>query len=219
MITHYHHYRTREREWGGPDNTRFPDSNPTTAINRYRTLSTHALLTISNVRNISIHVEEFLPTLTTLAKTAYSHERTNHEPTKPTQSHETKTAPVNDLPTWALILAVALALAVLIVVGVYLLSRQLQHKEPYAGVMRLRTRQKINFFRFMATDSRVPKKVKFVPILLALYLLMPFDLIPDFIPVIGYIDDVGVIILALVLMVKLTPAETITAILEKASDH
>lgn len=71
----------------------------------------------------------------------------------------------------------------------------------------------------MATDSRVPKKVKFVPILLALYLLMPFDLIPDFIPVIGYIDDVGVIILALVLMVKLTPAETITAILEKASDH
>jgi len=70
----------------------------------------------------------------------------------------------------------------------------------------------------MATDSNVPKTVKFVPVLLWLYLAMPFDIIPDFIPVLGYIDDVAVIVIALVLMIKFTPHETVLTITERVKN-
>ena len=101
-------------------------------------------------------------------------------------------------------------------VGVVVLTKRLQNREPYAVILGLRTREKIRFFRFMATDSRVPKLVKFIPVLLAAYLAMPFDLIPDFIPVLGYVDDVGMIVVALVLMVRWTPRDSIDAIVERA---
>lgn len=117
--------------------------------------------------------------------------------------------------SWISLLAISAAVAVLVVVGVLALSRYLQNREPYASVLSLKTRQKLRFFRYMATDGRVPRVVKAIPFLLALYLAMPIDLIPDFIPVLGYVDDVGVIIVALLLMVRFTPAETIAADLER----
>ena len=117
--------------------------------------------------------------------------------------------------SWISLIAISAAVAVLVVAGVLALTRYLRNREPYASVLSLTTRQKLRFFRYMATDSRVPKVVKAVPFLLALYLAMPIDLIPDFIPVLGYVDDVGVIIVALAVMVKFTPAETIAAVLER----
>src|SRR5262245_51633960 len=42
-----------------------------------------------------------------------------------------------------------------------------------------------------ATDPRVPRKYKIMGLAALLYLLNPFDLIPDFIPGAGYIDDLG----------------------------
>jgi uncharacterized membrane protein YkvA (DUF1232 family) len=42
-----------------------------------------------------------------------------------------------------------------------------------------------------STDPRVPQKYKLMGVAALLYLLNPFDLIPDFIPGAGYIDDVG----------------------------
>lgn len=42
-----------------------------------------------------------------------------------------------------------------------------------------------------ATDPRVPQKYKVMGLAALLYLINPFDLIPDFIPGAGYLDDVG----------------------------
>jgi uncharacterized membrane protein YkvA (DUF1232 family) len=42
-----------------------------------------------------------------------------------------------------------------------------------------------------ATDPRVPQKYKIMGLAALLYLINPFDLIPDFIPGAGYIDDLG----------------------------
>jgi uncharacterized membrane protein YkvA (DUF1232 family) len=41
----------------------------------------------------------------------------------------------------------------------------------------------------MLGDPRVPRRVKLVFALLIPYLAMPLDLVPDFIPVVGYVDD------------------------------
>ena len=49
----------------------------------------------------------------------------------------------------------------------------------------------------LARDSRVPRRRKLLLIALVAYLALPFDLVPDFIPVAGQLDDA--IIVALVL--------------------
>ncbi len=119
---------------------------------------------------------------------------------------------------WPFLIIAAVIAAAALTFSTYFLSKYLQARDPYAGVLSLTTRQKLRFFKLMATDSNVPKTVKFVPVLLWLYLAMPFDIIPDFIPVLGYIDDVAVIVIALVLMIKFTPHETVLSITERVKN-
>jgi len=56
-------------------------------------------------------------------------------------------------------------------------------------------------------DPRVPWYVKAIILFLLGYFISPIDIIPDFIPVIGYIDDIIIISLAIYLIIKLIPAE------------
>jgi uncharacterized membrane protein YkvA (DUF1232 family) len=58
-----------------------------------------------------------------------------------------------------------------------------------------------------ARDPRVPWYAKAVAGMVAAYALSPIDLIPDFIPVIGYLDDLIVVPLGIVLAVRLVPAD------------
>jgi len=48
-------------------------------------------------------------------------------------------------------------------------------------------------FRDVSKDPRVPKRVKYEVAAAGAYLLMPFDLIPDFIPGLGQLDDIAII--------------------------
>jgi len=56
-------------------------------------------------------------------------------------------------------------------------------------------------------DPRVPIYVKFVAGIVAAYALSPIDLIPDFIPVLGYLDDLILLPLGILLVIRLIPAE------------
>jgi uncharacterized membrane protein YkvA (DUF1232 family) len=58
-----------------------------------------------------------------------------------------------------------------------------------------------------ARDPRVPRGAKLVAGAAAAYALSPIDLIPDFIPVVGYLDDLILVPLGIWLAVKLVPAE------------
>lgn len=60
---------------------------------------------------------------------------------------------------------------------------------------------------YLATrDPRVPWYVKALAVAAAAYALSPIDLIPDFIPVLGYLDDAVLLPLAVWLIVRLMPA-------------
>ena len=56
-----------------------------------------------------------------------------------------------------------------------------------------------------ARDPRVPWYAKVVAACVAAYALSPIDLIPDFIPVIGYLDDVILVPLGIALAIRLIP--------------
>ena len=58
-----------------------------------------------------------------------------------------------------------------------------------------------------ARDPRVPVLAKIVIGLVVGYALSPIDLIPDFIPVIGYIDDLILLPLGIWLCIRLIPQE------------
>ena len=54
-------------------------------------------------------------------------------------------------------------------------------------------------------EPRVALVAKAVPALAALYVMSPLDFIPDVLPVIGQIDDLGILILSVKLFLKLVP--------------
>lgn len=62
----------------------------------------------------------------------------------------------------------------------------------------------IEFF----TSKSVPVKPKVMSLGLIIgYFLLPFDIIPDFLSLIGIVDDVGVLILVLQQIIKIAPDE------------
>jgi uncharacterized membrane protein YkvA (DUF1232 family) len=58
-----------------------------------------------------------------------------------------------------------------------------------------------------ARDARVPWYAKALAFVVAGYAVSPIDLIPDFIPVVGYLDDVILVPIGIALVVKLIPPE------------
>jgi uncharacterized membrane protein YkvA (DUF1232 family) len=67
-------------------------------------------------------------------------------------------------------------------------------------------------------DPRVPWYAKALAIVIAAYALSPIDLIPDFIPVIGYLDELILLPLGIRLVVALIPAEVMTEYRIKAAE-
>ena len=58
-----------------------------------------------------------------------------------------------------------------------------------------------------ARDPRVPWYAKALALCVIGYALSPIDLIPDFIPVIGYLDDLVIVPLGILAVVKLIPPD------------
>ena len=70
-------------------------------------------------------------------------------------------------------------------------------------------KREITVYRRVLRDERTPPRAKLFLGLVIAYVCMPFDLIPDFIPVIGHLDDV-IIVPALVYMgLRFIPPELV----------
>jgi uncharacterized membrane protein YkvA (DUF1232 family) len=63
--------------------------------------------------------------------------------------------------------------------------------------------------RQLRTDPRVPRRAKVAILLAGLWLLSPIDLLPEFLPIIGPLDDVLVIALALRYAARRVPREVL----------
>jgi uncharacterized membrane protein YkvA (DUF1232 family) len=63
--------------------------------------------------------------------------------------------------------------------------------------------------RRLRSDPRVPRRVKVAVALATLWVLSPVDLVPEFLPVIGPLDDVVVVALALRYALRRIPREAV----------
>jgi uncharacterized membrane protein YkvA (DUF1232 family) len=68
-------------------------------------------------------------------------------------------------------------------------------------------RRDVHALWLAAHDPRTPWYAKAFALAIAAYALSPIDLIPDFIPVLGYLDDVILLPLAILLAVRLVPPD------------
>lgn len=68
-------------------------------------------------------------------------------------------------------------------------------------------------------DKRTPLSAKILIGLTVSYLLSPIDLIPDFIPVIGYLDDLIIVPLLIALSIKLIPAAVLIEARQNVRDN
>lgn len=62
---------------------------------------------------------------------------------------------------------------------------------------------------FAARNPRTPWLARLLALGVAAYALSPLDLIPDFIPVLGLLDDLVIVPLGLMLVLRLLPAEVL----------
>ena len=71
---------------------------------------------------------------------------------------------------------------------------------------------------FAEKHPRTPKLIKFLGMFVVAYALSPIDLIPDFIPVLGYLDDVILLPALIWLTVKLLPMDILIVFQQQADD-
>ena len=69
---------------------------------------------------------------------------------------------------------------------------------------------------FAYRDPRTPWYARVFAGLVAAYLLSPIDLIPDFIPILGYLDDVIIAPAGIALALKMIPSEVMADARQKA---
>ncbi|HEY5625506.1 MAG TPA: YkvA family protein, partial [Dehalococcoidia bacterium] len=74
---------------------------------------------------------------------------------------------------------------------------------------RLSMRNKLALGRALFGDRRVSIWAKFIAIALAVYLASPVDIIPDFIPVLGVLDDVVVVLAGVGLLLRAVQREVV----------
>ena len=100
---------------------------------------------------------------------------------------------------WQVVVAVLAGLAlvwVAMVVALYLVSRRQDDPTTLTDVLRI-IPDVVRLLRRLAADPTLPRGVRVRLVLLAGYLVFPLDLVPDFIPVVGYADDAVIVALAL----------------------
>ena len=79
-------------------------------------------------------------------------------------------------------------------------------------------KERVRYFRCIALDARTPRLSKFLILAALAYLASPIDLIPDFIPVLGQLDDLVVVPTLIWVALLLVPPEVKAAALAMSAE-
>lgn len=77
-------------------------------------------------------------------------------------------------------------------------------------------KREIGTLYYAAKHKDTPLIAKVITVIVVGYALSPIDLIPDFIPILGYLDDIILLPLGIAFAIKLIPSEVIEESREKA---
>jgi len=80
-------------------------------------------------------------------------------------------------------------------------------------------KRKVFVLYFAYKDNRTPWYAKVIAICVVAYAFSPIDLIPDFIPILGYLDDVILVPLGVALSMKMMPRIVIQDCTVKAEER
>jgi uncharacterized membrane protein YkvA (DUF1232 family) len=72
---------------------------------------------------------------------------------------------------------------------------------------------------FARKDPRVPRLAKVMAMATAAYALSPIDLIPDFVPVLGYLDDLIILPIFIYLTIRLIPPDVMVELRAQADQR
>lgn len=97
------------------------------------------------------------------------------------------------LMQWPLFLGLAAVILYAILVAGLVLAGRRGDARALAGFIP----DCIVLFRRLLGDPRMPRRYRFIVVALLGYLALPFDVVPDFIPIAGQLDDAVVVALAL----------------------
>ncbi len=77
-------------------------------------------------------------------------------------------------------------------------------------------KQEVYALYLCSRHPKTPLYAKLFAVLIVGYALSPIDLIPDFVPVLGYVDDLVLIPLGIALLIRMMPREVLEECREKA---
>ena len=87
-------------------------------------------------------------------------------------------------------------------------QRERKVKVSFREIPRL-VKEEVTFLKEVLSDPRTPRASKWLLSLALSYALSPMDLIPDFIPIVGHLDDLIVIPALVFLALRMVPREII----------
>jgi uncharacterized membrane protein YkvA (DUF1232 family) len=108
---------------------------------------------------------------------------------------------------WWFWLLVALALVALALSLAALWLRSFRLTPAVRRVLALPWRRKLTLLRLLLSDGRVSAWTKVALPALVLYLALPIDIIPDFIPLVGHLDDLLLVVLLVTVFSRAIPTQ------------
>jgi len=108
---------------------------------------------------------------------------------------------------WVSLAVIAAGLLLLIALAAFMLWRiqRSDEKKLAKRIAKLPFLDKISLSGSLISDDRIPIAPRIIALVLVLYIASPIDLIPDFIPVIGYLDDILIVLVGAGLLLRSVP--------------
>lgn len=110
---------------------------------------------------------------------------------------------------WIVVGAILGLLCLAAIFGVWVTWRRADDRALIKRIARLSLRNKLRLAFRLARDPRIPLLIRLIPPALILYLAMPIDVIPDFIPLVGYLDDLLIVAVAAGVLLRFAPRDVV----------